>query len=537
MARKGRTDSKSCSPASTRQASPRRANTSQAKAQSTAKAKAPDTDTFAKRAARIAKKEADAPKPASGAAQYVTYPKLKHLGGMREARAWGEQLARDLADYKAKRISWQDVDPGVLLYGPPGTGKTTFAHALAATCGIPLIATSYTQWQTYRDGHLGNLMRAMQEAIAQAKACAPCVLFIDELDSLPKRHSDGNGNNDAWWTSAVNALLELLDGWEKRTGVIVVGACNNPHNLDPALVRPGRFDRMIRMEMPSRADYAAILRYHLGDEAKGRRIDLSRAAIACAGGGMTGADVQQMVREARRIARRGKRTVETADLLAAMEGGRKRSRKADERVTAVHEAGHAVAALKLAVSSDIAVSIVRKDGRLGSTMLNAAESAILTRLALEKRITVLLAGRAAEWVLLGRVSGNAGGSWESDLAMSTRIASDIVTTLGLGQNPAPRYLGRHSTDNPVLHTTDAGQEVDAILRTVYRRAVELIKTERLAVTRVAEALIDKRVLCHKDLVKLARPTAAKTASKPAKAAKRLKSQSSAGLVDVGDTFE
>lgn len=529
MARKGRTDSKSL-----RSGKGSKTTSQTGTAAQTKKAAA---DKVATRAARIAKNAAMPPKPGAGAAQYVTYPKLKHLGGMREARKWGEQVARDLIDFKAKRISWSDVDPGVLLYGPPGTGKTTFARALAATCGIPLIATSYTQWQSYRDGHLGNLMRAMQDAINQAKACAPCVLFIDELDSLPKRHSDGNGHNDAWWTSAVNALLELLDGWEQRTGVIVVGACNNPHNLDPALIRPGRFDRLIRMEMPSRNDYGAILRFHLGEDAKGRRIDLSAAAIACAGASMTGADVQQVVRQARRIARRGRRPIETADILSAMEGGRKRTRKADDRVTAVHEAGHAVAALKLGMSSDIAVSIVRKDGRLGSTMLSASDDTIITRMVLEKRITVLLAGRAAERVLLGRVSGNAGGSPESDLAMATRTASDIVTTLGLGKNQAPRYLGRHSSENPVLHTTDAGIEVDAILQSIYLRAVELIKSERAAVWRVAEALVGKRVLAHKDLVKLVRPATAKSEVKSAKAARRPKSQSSAGLVDVGDTLK
>lgn len=178
-----------------------------------------------------------------------TAPLLADLAGYGEARTWGEDLARDIADALLRKIAWSDLDRGCLLVGPPGTGKTTFARALAATCKVPLIVTSYAEWLKSGDGHQGHVIQAMAATFVTAKKLAPSIVFVDEIDSMPARghgaiHSD-------WNNQIVNAFLAETDGAASRDGVIVVGACNNAGNLDPALLRPGRFERVIDIPKPS----------------------------------------------------------------------------------------------------------------------------------------------------------------------------------------------------------------------------------------------------------------------------------------------
>ena len=172
-------------------------------------------------------------------------PTLDRLHGMPEAVAWGRQLASDLALYRAGKLGWSGVDRGCLLSGPPGCGKTLFARALAASCNASLVVGSYGQWLATGTGHQGDLLRAMREAFADARTKTPCILFIDEVDSFPNRSAVTH--HPEWHTEVVNALLAELDGAKDREGVVVIGACNAPQRLDPALVRSGRLDRHIRI--------------------------------------------------------------------------------------------------------------------------------------------------------------------------------------------------------------------------------------------------------------------------------------------------
>lgn len=424
-----------------------------------------------------------------------TKPLLSDLAGMPEAGEWGKGLARDLESYGQKRIAWKDVDPGALLCGPPGTGKTTFAQALAATCKIPLVATSYTNWQQSKSGHLGNVLAAMEKDFATARKQAPCILFIDELDTIPSRRR--LKHNDDWWVSIVNALLEKLDGIAGRPGVVVLGACNDSSGIDPALLRAGRLDRQIAIALPTVDALRQILAFHL-DEDLEKIGDLSALGVLCAG--MTGADVMRLVRDARRRARREDEPLARKHLIQVLDEGAAGLGPDLQRRIATHEAGHAVAAVSLGISEDVTVSVVTKGSSRGQTVLGSRVTLSGTRRSLDNAIIGLLAGRAAEEVVLGNVSAGAGGDRDSDLARATRTATDIVVNYGLADSGSLIWYGQHGPDNPVLYDRATTDQVSQILASAYQKALCLMWERKSAVVAVAEALIERRALVHADLM-------------------------------------
>jgi ATP-dependent Zn protease len=391
----------------------------------------------------------------------------------------------------AGRLDWNEVDPGCVLHGPPGTGKTTFGKALAATCKLPLVASSFGEWQSSGEGHLGTLLSAITGAFAEARAKAPCIFFIDELDSIPARRGQGDSS---YWNAAVNHLLKALDGLAQMKGVVVVGACNHPELLDPALVRAGRLDRQIAVTLPSVRDIPRILSFHLKRDALG--IDLESLAPLCMG--MSGADIERLVREARRNARRAKQFVEREHIVAVLEGAGPKLTASELRRVAVHEAGHAMAALRLGLSGDITISLVAGTESDGHVL--AGEFPLYpTRLDFDKRMTMLLAGRAAEEVIIGSISSSAGGGEKSDLAIANRLAVEAVGRLGLSSGNSLLWFGARSADG--LHPSLA-KEVNDMLADAYKRAVALVTTDRLGIDLVATTLVLHRGLTHKDLVEL-----------------------------------
>lgn len=429
------------------------------------------------------------PKPPAG-------PLLSELAGMAEARKWGEALAQDLADYRAGRLQWSEVDPGCVLHGPPGTGKTTFGKALAATCKVPLVKTSFGEWQSAGEGHLGTLTAAMTSAFAKARQSAPCIFFIDELDSIPAR--SGSGQLAQYWNVAVNHLLTLLDGIINMPGMVIVGACNHPELLDPALIRAGRLDRMIAVTLPSVEELPKIIRFHLKEDAASVA-DVASLGVLCFG--MSGAEVERMVREARRVARRARRALRREDLVAIITAESKHVDQMHQMWTAVHEAGHAVAALRLNVSTNITVTVVSRKGSAGRMVMDKAPR-LITRPGIDDLLVVILAGRAAEEVVFKMVSAAAGGSEDSDLAHATRLAFDAVGTLGLSAHQSPVWHSKSNLDSMHVYPGPVAEEAREMLKEAYERALVLMRSEGDFLEAVAVALIKQRALTHQALVRL-----------------------------------
>lgn len=422
---------------------------------------------------------------------------LDTLPGMGEATAWGQELAQDLRDWHDGLISWNDVDRGVLLHGKPGTGKTTYAKALAATCQVPLVATSVSQWQS--TGHLGDLLGAMRKSFGEARDQAPCILFLDELDSLGVR-SEFTGEHKTYGIQVVNGLLECLDGIEAREGVVVVGACNDTATIDPAVLRAGRLDRQIEIPLPDLDARTSILRYHLGSDAE-RLAPISEAPsglsrIAERLGGVTGADIERLVRDARRTARRARRSIELDDLLA-LTPAPIRITDEERRRFATHEIGHALVIVSL--SPDQLDSIwllgdgkhpLGDDGAVAAARSVSPLRAVYTLGDLETELVKLMAGTVAESVLLGSRSTGASGDGNSDLARATLIAARIELHHGLGM-----MLAAVASENPkdiarlLQQDEELRNRVEMRLRTAYGRAEKLIRDNTEVVEQLAEELM------------------------------------------------
>ncbi len=428
-------------------------------------------------------------------------PSLSRLHGMPEATGWGMALARDLAAYRDGTLPWSSVDAGCLLSGPPGVGKSLFARALAASCEVPLFAGSYATWHSAGTGHQGDFLRAMRRTFANAKAAAPAILFIDEVDSFPDR-TKLTSSHRSYETQVVNSLLAEIDGADARDGVVVVAACNHPDRLDPALTRSGRLDRHIRLSLPGADDLAAILREHLGADLPGE--DLGRAGFLAVG--RSGADCEKLVRGARRRARVRSAPMVAADLLAELTG-----RGLDavaERLVATHEAGHVVAAIELGSGFVVEAVTIQPNGSHGGAMTGSWSVPLMSEAHVRDRLVVLLAGRAAEKVFLGEVSSASGGGASCDLAQATGIAVRASTSLGMDSDDGLLWLGEPEDRMvPAMLAADPelAARIRARLRGAHEQAAELVRHRHAAVTALADALVARRALSGaeaRDIVRL-----------------------------------
>ena len=313
--------------------------------------RAPISDTLAKlrrladdrRADNSPPAVANAAVPLAEAAKAVV-TRLRDLSGYGEAKTWGLRLAEDLHAYKVGEIEWQDVDCGVLLSGPPGCGKTFFANALAAECEVPLIATSYSDWHAATVGDtVSRSLATLFKAWRKRAQDGPIIVFVDEIDSIGARGD--SSHNDGWYRTIINAWLAFLDGAEPRTGIVVIAATNLPDKVDPALCRPGRLDRHVKLPTPTIEDLEGVLKFHLG--AGAQEDDLPGAAVACRG--RMPAQIAQAARDARRVARRARRKVKASDVARLVRAQRRKFPADLDWSTAIHEAAHALIAVVLGI--------------------------------------------------------------------------------------------------------------------------------------------------------------------------------------------
>lgn len=422
---------------------------------------------------------------------------LADLHGLDEARKWGEDLARDLAEMRAGRLTWDSVDRGALLSGPSGVGKTLFAKALAATCGVPLVATSVSLW--HKEQYLNGTLTAMRKDFAKAMSMTPSIIFVDEVDGIGNRATI-HGEYRQYWDQVVNTLLECLDGCDRRVGVVVVAACNDPDRIDPAILRSGRLERHIRIPMPSASALESMFRHYLAGSLAGE--DLVPIAALARGG--TGADVERWVREARRIARNEGRTVRLDDLAAAIRGPASELPPALRYRVALHEAGHAVAAHAFDLSPTISLTLRTGGPSLGVTSIETVGCDEVTASGARRLIAYVLAGRAAEEIFLGDPSAGAGGAERSDLCLATGLAAALEGSFGLGRSLT--WLAAPNDLPTLLSHPKVATAVDLTLSEAYREVSELLAARADTVRAIAAALDERGHLSPSDVAALVNAT-------------------------------
>lgn len=439
----------------------------------------PVSETIARLAA--AHKKEDLAKSETKAALEKKTPsaRLEDLHGYGDAKAWGLELAQDIADYRAGLIEWSDVNSGLLLSGPPGVGKTRFASALAESCGVPLVATSFARWQA--KGHQGDALKAMQLTFDTARRCAPCVVLIDEVDSFADRdHKDAS----EYMRGIVNGLLEAIDGADGREGIVVVGACNNADIVDPALRRSGRLDRHIELSPPDAGARVHILRHYLG-------VDLDLRPYLRRTEGMTGADLERAARDARRSARRERTEIEHRHVIAALPARAPRPRE-NIRLTACHEVGHAVVGAVLGAGRLLHVYLAKEYDPSASASVAGAAIFRLDphehRTAAKHRdvIAAKFAGMAAEQMYFG----SHGEGCLADLEEATAMATYMLTTLGMG---GTLTSAGHRDPQALTHARMIDQAlasaVETLLQEQAARARQILEEHRDAVDELVELLI------------------------------------------------
>ncbi|PDT09999.1 AAA family ATPase [Rhizobium sp. M1] len=440
-------------------------------------------------------------------------PTLSHMHGFGDLIEWGYDLAKDIADFRAGIIPWRDVETGVLISGPPGVGKTMFASALANSCAIPLIYGSASRWQ--EAGALDAHLTAMRKSFAEAMEQAPSILFIDEIDVIGNRVE--TDRNSAYMRAVITALLQLLDGFERREGVVVLGACNHPDILDSAIKRPGRLDRHIAVPLPDAGARRSILKFHSGVTMCTADYELFDLATE----GLTGADIERLVRDAKRSARRQSQRLNSEHIVSNLRPLIKLP-EAYLRALAIHEAGHAVVSYEVGHSqvSCMRISRHKVDGEireLGYVEYQLPVPQRRTRQFFENAIATFLGGIAAELEVFGSFADGAGGADGADLNRATDLATALEGSLGMGHTLVTGRFEQSESSNLRLYLPELRREVHDILETQLARARATIRAQRPALDAVADRLLEagelageevREIIGHhrRSIVSLAKPS-------------------------------
>ncbi|MCA1536714.1 AAA family ATPase [Bradyrhizobium sp. NBAIM03] len=346
------------------------------------------------------------------------------------ARDWALALARDMREYRAGNLPWSAVDRGAVFHSGPGMGKSVLARSIARACESTLIVGSVGELFATSSGYLDGVIKAQRELFSKAVAAAPSILFLDEIDGLPSRESLSSRARE-WWMPIIEDFLLLLDDATsaRREGVVVIGATNRIKAVDPAILRPGRLERAIEITAPGPEGILNILRFHVRDDLPEKVLRSAAEMLD----GFTPAEIMETVRSARRTARIAARPLSGDDLRRAVTPATTVPPAALKRI-AIHEAGHVVVAIAAGVGRVRSVRIGGRQGAGGVTSIDPASSDLVTRQSIEKQVVGILAGRAAEIVLLGDPSAGSGGDERSDLALATRLVASMEFSLGLGEH-------------------------------------------------------------------------------------------------------
>lgn len=405
-------------------------------------------------------------------------PRLEDSKGETPALLAARRIVDDLRLWKAGKAGWDEISRSLLLYGPPGTGKTYLARAIGSSAGLTTINASFAEWQAH--GHLGDMLRAMEQTFSEARRRVPCLIIIDEIDAVGSR-SDPDRHASNYRGQVINAFLGHMDSIAQKEGVVVVGTCNHPERMDPAVLRPGRMDLKIRVPLPDADALLGILRHHLHEDIADTDLrSLSPLAV-----GRSAADIDAAIRAARSDARHARKLLSLAMLYDRL--GIETSGMDDAILCriAIHEAGHAVAGVALGLGTIESIAITNQEGQIRRRSL-PVESLLSD---IEAEIAYSLAGRAAERLVLGEVSAGAGGPAASDLALATQMAVQIETVFGLGHEG----LVWHADPDIIHRQTPAIRDrVRQRLQRAEQRASVLLGRHREALEALARTLVEKR---------------------------------------------
>jgi cell division protease FtsH len=416
----------------------------------------------------------------------VDSPKItfRDVAGVDEAVEELHEIKEFLENPKKFQALGARIPKGVLLYGPPGTGKTLLARAVAGEAGVPFFSISGSDFVEMFVGVGASRVRDLFE---QAKQNSPCIIFMDEIDAVGRHRGAGLGGGHDEREQTLNQLLVEMDGFEMKDNIILIAATNRPDILDPALLRPGRFDRQIVVDRPDRKGRARILEVHTRGKPLARTIDLDNLAAQTPG--FTGADLSNLVNEAALLAaRQGKREIDHVQLeegiMRVIAGPEKKTRVMSEKerkITAFHEMGHAIVAHFLENTDPVhKISVISRGQALGYTISLPTEDKFLTtRAELSDTMAMTLGGRAAEELVFGEVTTGA----SNDLEKVTATAKQMVMRFGMSEKLGPRvfghdhgqpFLGREFSSEPD-YSDDVAREIDGEIRRIVEEAHQLAR--------------------------------------------------------------
>lgn len=437
---------------------------------------------------------------------------VKSSNGIKFSDVAGEDEAKEnlteIVEYLDNPNKYEEIGAsmpkGILLVGPPGTGKTMLAKAVAGEANVPFFSISGSE---FVEMFVGMGASKVRDLFKQAKEKAPCIIFIDEIDAIGKKRNGNIGGNDER-EQTLNQLLTEMDGFEENTGVVILAATNRPESLDPALTRPGRFDRRVPVELPDLKGREEILKVHAKKVKTEPGINYS--TVARMASGASGAELANIVNEAAlRAIRSGRKAVTQSDLEESIEvviaGYQKKNAILSDKekmIVSYHEIGHALVAAKQTNSAPVQkITIVpRTSGALGYTMqIENSNHYLMSKEEIENKIATFTGGRAAEEIAVGSISTGA----SNDIEQATKLARAMITRYGMNENfgmvametVSNQYLGGDASLVCSAETqTEIDRQVIAIIKKQYEKATEIIKDNRAKLDELARYLYENETI-------------------------------------------